>query len=216
MWLLSEKKGIWGVFYKAAVIGTRLHMPVALSCVFMAFYVMFLKWWGLQPVVHLNWEGVTWTVPKWNARNAIQHLWEWFKRQDENVVCCTGGCQCYTFNNEHTLQTWMPFFPHWILFIWIFLNANTAFCSGKQLARICASGSQALFRIQKIFLVKFWCQYQVCSQTMTNSSKKTDHYKCFSDLILVLRVIIDIVSQSNTTLWKLKQWQSPEHMPHCA
>ncbi|KAK9404405.1 Protein kish [Crotalus adamanteus] len=24
-WLLSEKRGVWGVFYKAAVIGTRLH-----------------------------------------------------------------------------------------------------------------------------------------------------------------------------------------------
>uniref|UniRef100_A0A8C6UY43 Protein kish n=1 Tax=Neogobius melanostomus TaxID=47308 RepID=A0A8C6UY43_9GOBI len=42
-WLLSEKKGVWGVFYKAAVIGARLHIPVALSCFFMAFYVMFLK-----------------------------------------------------------------------------------------------------------------------------------------------------------------------------
>ncbi|XP_020786647.1 protein kish-B [Boleophthalmus pectinirostris] len=42
-WLLSEKKGVWGVFYKAAVIGTRLHVPVALSCFFMAFYIMFLK-----------------------------------------------------------------------------------------------------------------------------------------------------------------------------
>ncbi|XP_012680590.1 protein kish-B [Clupea harengus] len=42
-WLLSEKKGVWGVFYKAAVIGTRLHMAVALSCLSMAFYVIFLK-----------------------------------------------------------------------------------------------------------------------------------------------------------------------------
>ncbi|XP_070695894.1 protein kish-B [Pempheris klunzingeri] len=42
-WLLSEKKGVWGVFYKAAVIGTRLHIPVAVSCLAMAFYVIFLK-----------------------------------------------------------------------------------------------------------------------------------------------------------------------------
>ncbi|KAF0035126.1 hypothetical protein F2P81_012884 [Scophthalmus maximus] len=56
-WLLSEKKGVWGVFYKvflnpppdppplssAAVIGTRLHIAVALSCLAMAFYVVFLK-----------------------------------------------------------------------------------------------------------------------------------------------------------------------------
>ncbi|XP_065097802.1 protein kish-B [Paramisgurnus dabryanus] len=42
-WLLSEKKGVWGVFYKAAVIGTRLHIPVAAMCMFMAFYLIFLK-----------------------------------------------------------------------------------------------------------------------------------------------------------------------------
>ncbi|KAK1152279.1 protein kish-B [Acipenser oxyrinchus oxyrinchus] len=42
-WLLSEKKGIWGVFYKAAVIGTRLHVVVALSCVVTGFYVLFIK-----------------------------------------------------------------------------------------------------------------------------------------------------------------------------
>uniref|UniRef100_A0A3Q3VNZ3 Protein kish n=1 Tax=Mola mola TaxID=94237 RepID=A0A3Q3VNZ3_MOLML len=42
-WLLSEKKGVWGVFYKAAIIGTRLHIAVALSCLAMAFYVAFLK-----------------------------------------------------------------------------------------------------------------------------------------------------------------------------
>ncbi|NP_001003761.1 protein kish-B precursor [Danio rerio] len=42
-WLLSEKKGVWGVFYKAAVIGTRLHVVVAASCLCMAFYLIFLK-----------------------------------------------------------------------------------------------------------------------------------------------------------------------------
>ncbi|KPP58297.1 protein kish-B-like [Scleropages formosus] len=42
-WLLSEKKGIWGIFYKAAVIGTRLHFAVALCCLAMAFYVLFIK-----------------------------------------------------------------------------------------------------------------------------------------------------------------------------
>ncbi|KAL1020748.1 hypothetical protein UPYG_G00004140 [Umbra pygmaea] len=42
-WLLSEKRGVWGAFYKASVIGTRLHLAVALSCVTMAFYVLFLK-----------------------------------------------------------------------------------------------------------------------------------------------------------------------------
>ncbi|XP_016375813.1 protein kish-B-like, partial [Sinocyclocheilus rhinocerous] len=42
-WLLSEKKGVWGVFYKAAVIGTRLHIAVGASCMCMAFYLIFLK-----------------------------------------------------------------------------------------------------------------------------------------------------------------------------
>ncbi|XP_065259027.1 protein kish-B [Emys orbicularis] len=42
-WLLSEKRGVWGVFYKAAVIGTRLHAAVAISCIVMAFYVLFIK-----------------------------------------------------------------------------------------------------------------------------------------------------------------------------
>jgi len=40
---LTEKKGIWGVFYKASIVGVRLHWFVALSCAVMGFYVMFLK-----------------------------------------------------------------------------------------------------------------------------------------------------------------------------
>ncbi|XP_074645775.1 protein kish-B-like [Tubulanus polymorphus] len=42
-WLFSEKKGFQGVFYKAAVIGTRLHIPVALSCIVTAGYVLLIK-----------------------------------------------------------------------------------------------------------------------------------------------------------------------------
>uniref|UniRef100_A0A3P9AEB4 Protein kish n=1 Tax=Esox lucius TaxID=8010 RepID=A0A3P9AEB4_ESOLU len=42
-WLLSEKKGVWGVFYKAAVIGTRLHHAVAITCLSMALYLVFIK-----------------------------------------------------------------------------------------------------------------------------------------------------------------------------
>ncbi|XP_064633105.1 protein kish-B-like [Lineus longissimus] len=42
-WFLSEKKGFQGVFYKAAVIGTRLHIPVALICIIMAIYVLVIK-----------------------------------------------------------------------------------------------------------------------------------------------------------------------------
>ena len=37
---LSEKKGPFGALYKASVLGTRLHIFVSLSCVFMAFYVL--------------------------------------------------------------------------------------------------------------------------------------------------------------------------------
>ncbi|KAI0234436.1 Protein kish-B [Lamellibrachia satsuma] len=40
-WFLSEKKGFLGVFYKAAVIGTRLHVLVALSCITMAVFIVF-------------------------------------------------------------------------------------------------------------------------------------------------------------------------------
>ncbi|VDI43164.1 Hypothetical predicted protein [Mytilus galloprovincialis] len=42
-WFLSEKKGFLGVFYKASVIGTRLHIPVALSCLLMGFYILVLR-----------------------------------------------------------------------------------------------------------------------------------------------------------------------------
>ena len=41
--LLSEKKGLFGALYKAAVIGTRLHWAVAATCCIMAVYVLFLK-----------------------------------------------------------------------------------------------------------------------------------------------------------------------------
>ena len=40
---LSEKKGVWGVFYKASVVGIRLHWLVAVACVVMAIYIAFLK-----------------------------------------------------------------------------------------------------------------------------------------------------------------------------
>ncbi|CAN8200002.1 unnamed protein product [Coccothraustes coccothraustes] len=39
-WLLSERRGIWGVCHKAAVIGTRLHVAVSMFCLLMAFYVL--------------------------------------------------------------------------------------------------------------------------------------------------------------------------------
>lgn len=56
-WLLSEKKGVWGVFYKAAVIGTRLHAAVAVTCVVMAFYVLFIKWIPKHPSHQLPTKG---------------------------------------------------------------------------------------------------------------------------------------------------------------
>uniref|UniRef100_A0A914UKZ4 Protein kish-B n=1 Tax=Plectus sambesii TaxID=2011161 RepID=A0A914UKZ4_9BILA len=37
-WLLSEKKGFFGIFYKAAVIGTRLHWAVSIVCAITALY----------------------------------------------------------------------------------------------------------------------------------------------------------------------------------
>ncbi|XP_071810092.1 protein kish-B-like [Asterias amurensis] len=40
---LSEKKGFLGVFYKASIIGTRLHLVVATACVVMGFYILFIK-----------------------------------------------------------------------------------------------------------------------------------------------------------------------------
>lgn len=41
--LFSENKGLFGVLYKAAVIGTRLHWAVSAVCAAMAVYVLFLK-----------------------------------------------------------------------------------------------------------------------------------------------------------------------------
>ena len=40
---LSEKKGFWGVFYKASVVGIRLHWLIALACTTMGIYLMLLK-----------------------------------------------------------------------------------------------------------------------------------------------------------------------------
>ncbi|EDV25160.1 uncharacterized protein TRIADDRAFT_25901, partial [Trichoplax adhaerens] len=42
-WLLTEKKGLMGVLYKASIIGTRLHWMVSLSCIAMSLYILILK-----------------------------------------------------------------------------------------------------------------------------------------------------------------------------
>uniref|UniRef100_A0A1I7XQY9 Protein kish-B n=1 Tax=Heterorhabditis bacteriophora TaxID=37862 RepID=A0A1I7XQY9_HETBA len=42
-WLLSEKKGFFGIFYKASVIGIRLHSFISISCLVAAFYTVFLR-----------------------------------------------------------------------------------------------------------------------------------------------------------------------------
>ncbi|XP_067941968.1 protein kish-B-like [Watersipora subatra] len=42
-WFLSEKKGFFGVFYKASVIGTRLHLAVSSLCVLMAVYLVLFR-----------------------------------------------------------------------------------------------------------------------------------------------------------------------------
>ncbi|EDQ91328.1 uncharacterized protein MONBRDRAFT_14967 [Monosiga brevicollis MX1] len=40
---LSEKKGFFGALYKAAVIGTRLHLFVSLTAAATGFYLLFIK-----------------------------------------------------------------------------------------------------------------------------------------------------------------------------
>ncbi|KAK6015548.1 DnaJ domain protein [Ostertagia ostertagi] len=42
-WLLSEKKGFFGVFYKASVIGVRLHSFVSAACFLAAGYTLFIR-----------------------------------------------------------------------------------------------------------------------------------------------------------------------------
>ncbi|KAE9417533.1 hypothetical protein Angca_006821, partial [Angiostrongylus cantonensis] len=42
-WLLSEKKGFLGVFYKASVIGIRLHSFVSTACFLAAVYTLFIR-----------------------------------------------------------------------------------------------------------------------------------------------------------------------------
>lgn len=52
-WFLSEKKGFWGVFYKASVIGTRLHFFVSVSCVLAGCYLLFIKWLGKKELLKM-------------------------------------------------------------------------------------------------------------------------------------------------------------------
>lgn len=91
-WLLSEKKGVWGVFYKAAVIGTRLHAAVAIACVVMAFYVLFIKWIPKHPSHQLPTKGTkvknlsvawaqhrraqlkSWKSPVWHHSTCPYHM----------------------------------------------------------------------------------------------------------------------------------------------
>ena len=48
--------GFAGIFYKFSIIGTRLHIPVAISCALMAFYIMFLRWWSSSSLKWENWQ----------------------------------------------------------------------------------------------------------------------------------------------------------------
>ncbi|VDD79314.1 unnamed protein product [Mesocestoides corti] len=41
--LFNENKGFWGIFYKSAVIGIRLHILVSISCISMAFYLLLFR-----------------------------------------------------------------------------------------------------------------------------------------------------------------------------
>ena len=38
--LFSDKKGFWGIFYKSAVIGIRLHYLVSILCAASAIYFL--------------------------------------------------------------------------------------------------------------------------------------------------------------------------------
>ncbi|XP_023217749.1 protein kish-B-like [Centruroides sculpturatus] len=40
---LSEKKGFLGIFYKASVVGIRLHIAVASCCVASSLYLLLIK-----------------------------------------------------------------------------------------------------------------------------------------------------------------------------
>jgi len=42
-WMFKEKKGFLGIFYKAGVIGTRLHIAVSLACIITSFYILLFK-----------------------------------------------------------------------------------------------------------------------------------------------------------------------------
>ncbi|MFH4974415.1 hypothetical protein AB6A40_001124 [Gnathostoma spinigerum] len=42
-WLLSEKKGALGIFYKSSVIGTRLHSTISFFCLVTAAYILFVR-----------------------------------------------------------------------------------------------------------------------------------------------------------------------------
>ncbi|CAM9907729.1 unnamed protein product [Heterosigma akashiwo] len=42
-WFLTEKRGPWGIFYKASVIGSRLHWVVSFSCLMTALYIIVFK-----------------------------------------------------------------------------------------------------------------------------------------------------------------------------
>lgn len=74
-WLLAEKRGVWGVFYKASVIGTRLHLTVALSCVTMAFYVLFLKW-PARRLDCLVWSQICLTMTTMDLARPHKQIWD--------------------------------------------------------------------------------------------------------------------------------------------
>jgi len=42
-WMFQEKKGFLGIFYKAGVIGTRLHIAVSLACIATSVYILLFK-----------------------------------------------------------------------------------------------------------------------------------------------------------------------------
>ncbi|VDN51508.1 unnamed protein product [Dracunculus medinensis] len=43
-WITQEKKGFFGIFYKASVIGIRLHSVISLLCIATSCYILFIRY----------------------------------------------------------------------------------------------------------------------------------------------------------------------------
>lgn len=117
-WFLSEKKGFLGVFYKGAVIGSRLHIPVAIACVTMGIYVLFIKWLAVGLVRFDCCSNASWftsTLETWNDTAIDQCLFPaaWITSSDRQAgfigcdrrtrMSCAPGCsaRCTELKEEY-------------------------------------------------------------------------------------------------------------------